>query len=661
MKNAKRPATGIPRKPLPRKLKGFWLPGCCAMLVPAGAQDVSAHTITVGSPAYPDLAAAIADIPRLQATLTDGEAIEIHLPPGAVRLKAPIGIDAAHGGSPAHRLIISGDAGGTTRFVGTATVPTRPATAADAPGFALPAGVLVVDLRGLPTPAHLVARGNYVAAPVAGIELYQGSARMAPSRWPAADYAMTTPQGASGTGPSFTLPPDRARAWANEPAPWAGGFWGAPWSFELAPVARINAQGATAQLAPLQSQQDPRGPARYFVENLISELKLPGQFVLLPEKQQALVMPMPGGGALEAAVLPRLLDITGASRIEIRDIAFDRTLGEAVNVLKSSDILFEHCAFRQTGGSGVIVRGGARVVLSHSVITSTAETGVELNGGDRDGLVPAGHRFENGVITDFGLEEPTYRPAVHLAGVGQVLSGSLLQGGDHNAVMLAGNDHRVTGNEIAYVLRHTEDAGAVYMGNDWTQRGMVIDGNYFHHLGGQTVTQFLSAVYLDDQSSGQTVTNNIVVGGDYGVVIGGGRDNVVRGNTFYGPRRGGVHYDERGTSFQAKVIPAFVQRLGKVPYQGAVWAGHYPALAGLQSADYGKARGNVLRDNRSFGAAVLVADANLQASPGLAQSGNATLGIATAPKPPLSAGQNAQIASLLAWRQVPSTSIQPAR
>ncbi|MBN9142842.1 MULTISPECIES: right-handed parallel beta-helix repeat-containing protein [unclassified Novosphingobium] len=639
----------------------LWLQSSCALLVLSGAPNLAAHTITVGSPAYPDLAAAIADVPRLKASLADGEAIEIRLPPGATRLKAPIEIDGPHGGSPAHRLIIRGDAGGTTRFVGTATVPTRPATAADAPGFALPSGVLVADLRGLPSPAHLVARGNYVATTMAGFELYQGSARLAPSRWPVNDYATTTPQGANSAGPSFALPPDRAKAWASEPAPWAGGFWGAPWSFELAPVVRIDPQGAQGQLAPLQSQQEPNGPARYFVENLIGELKAPGQYVLLPQKQQALVLPMPGGGALEAAVLPRLIGISGAAQIEIRDIAFDRSLGEAANVLKSSDILFEHCAFRQTGGDGVIVRGGSRVVLSHSVIASTAETGVELTGGDRNSLTPGGHRFENGVITDFGLEEPTYRPAAHLTGVGQVLTGSLLQGGDHNAVMLAGNDHRVTGNEIAYVLRHTEDAGAVYMGNDWTQRGMVIDGNYFHHLGGQAVTQFLSAVYLDDQSSGQTVTNNIVVGGDYGVVIGGGRDNVVRANTFYGPRRGGVHYDERGTSFQAKAIPAFVQRLGKIPYQGDVWAKHYPTLAGLQSADYGKAQGNVLRDNRSFGAAVLVADARLQASPGLAQSGNATLAMAAAPKPPLSSGQNTHIASLLPLRQVPPTSVSPAR
>jgi hypothetical protein len=44
----------------------------------------------------------------------------------------------------------------------------------------------------------------------------------------------------------------------------------------------------------------------------------------------------------------------------------------------------------------------------------------------------------------------------------------------------------------------------------------------------------VQAMYLDDQMSGWTVVNNTVIDAQMGLMVGGGRDNIVQGNRFVG-------------------------------------------------------------------------------------------------------------------------------
>ena len=53
-----------------------------------------------------------------------------------------------------------------------------------------------------------------------------------------------------------------------------------------------------------------------------------------------------------------------------------------------------------------------------------------------------------------------------------------------------------------------EDAEAIYFGRDWTQRGMVIAGNYLHGFEYARDIQ-AAAVHPDDEASGAEVTRNL--------------------------------------------------------------------------------------------------------------------------------------------------------
>ena len=80
------------------------------------------------------------------------------------------------------------------------------------------------------------------------------------------------------------------------------------------------------------------------------------------------------------------------------------------------------------------------------------------------------------------------------------------------------------------MARQTDDVGAIYTGRDWTGQGSMVVENTIYDVHGNG-RHGASAIYLDDQASGITVTGNTIYDVDRGVLIGGGRDNRVVDNS----------------------------------------------------------------------------------------------------------------------------------
>jgi hypothetical protein len=580
----------------------------CLLVLAIGSDAAGAVTLRVGTPAYPTIQAAIDAVPEVRARHPRGEAIEIVLPAGTLRLTSPISIDAKHGGSADAPLILRGAPGMGTRLLGSVMVPARPATATDMLGHAVPNGAVALDLRRLSITPNLDRRGAYVRNLAVGLILFQGARRLQPSAWPATGFQRIASLGSGPSAPRAAVPRAVVAGWAREPADWAAGYFSADWAYERTPVRRIDAAAGTLELAPMQSNLAIRPTVRLAIQNLFSQLRAPGSFAVDPGRALAVVVPQKGVPArFEVAVTPTLLNIRGARNVTVRDIAFDRAREDAVMVDAGHDIRFVDCAARQTGAGGVAVTGGTNVTFDRTVVTQIAERGVAMFGGDRATLTPSEHAFRKGIVMDFGTDSPSYRPAIALFGVGNSVVDSLIEGGRHAAIILSGNDHRVEGNEITGVLRDTEDAGAIYMGASWTQWGMVIRGNYVHGMGDPArPAQLLSAIYLDDQFGGALVEGNVLEGGVIGVVIGGGRNNRVIGNLILNPRRGAVHIDARGTGNQRGRLEAFRAELLGSPFQGPIWRRRFPLLAATPAPEYGVPRGNVIDGNLVFGAPLAV-------------------------------------------------------
>jgi hypothetical protein len=123
-------------------------------------------------------------------------------------------------------------------------------------------------------------------------------------------------------------------------------------------------------------------------------------------------------------------------------------------------------------------------------------------------------------------------------------------------------------------------------GRDWTYQGNIIANNLFEDIntnfdGGNNV----QAVYLDDQVSGFTVTNNTFANVTRAFHLGGGRSNIFTFNTIRFPSRNSMntvaHLDNRGEGWNHGACSSadgiLVEFLARVPYNtSAIWMDSYP-------------------------------------------------------------------------------------
>jgi hypothetical protein len=201
----------------------------------------------------------------------------------------------------------------------------------------------------------------------------------------------------------------------------------------------------------------------------------------------------------------------------------------------------------------------------------------------------------------------TYQPGISLSGVGNVIEHNELAYSPHAAILFSGNDHRIERNVIHDVVRETDDAGAIYTGRDWTARGTSISNNFMFDIHG-TGPHGATAIYLDDQASGITIQQNLVVRADRAILIGGGRSNSVTANLFVDTPVG-VFADDRGQNWQRQQTQdpnwALQSQLRHFDVRHPPYSDHYPSLASLATEDYGVPGDNKIQDNLVLGGKAL--------------------------------------------------------
>ena len=115
---------------------------------------------------------------------------------------------------------------------------------------------------------------------------------------------------------------------------------------------------------------------------------------------------------------------------------------------------------------------------------------------------------------------------------------------------------------------------------------------FFHDLGIGDV----QAIYLDDFASGTTVFGNIVYNVKRGVLIGGGRDNIVQNNIFVNCSIAAIHVDARGLGWAKKyfdgTVTTLTDRLRAVKYKFPPYTTKYPELITLYDGNPAIPEGN---------------------------------------------------------------------
>ncbi|MCX6622890.1 MAG: right-handed parallel beta-helix repeat-containing protein, partial [Acidobacteria bacterium] len=519
--------------------------------------------------------------------------VTVWLRGGTYRLTKTFELGAGDSGASGHPVVYRAMAGEVVRIIGGQAVR----------GWQRWKGsILRADLRrqGITDYGKIVSRGFSRPAHVAGLELFAGDRPMRLARWPNRGWAHLGAATPAKSTDRFAYDTARPERWTKAADAWVHGYWTYDWADSYEHVASIDLAARVIRTDAPHGVYGYKAGQRWMALNLLEELDEPGEWYLDRAAGMLYFWPPAGSAETIVSVLEKpLVAMNGASHVELRDLTFEFTRGDAVEISGGAGNRVAHCRLSNIGNRAVVIKGGSGSGVENSEISYTGDGPVHLEGGDRRTLTASGHFADRNHIHHFGRWSRTYTPAVYLVGVGARATGNTINHAPHNAILLTGNEHLVEGNDIHSVAMETGDVGAWYLGRDWTERGNVVRGNYFHNLGHGDV----NAIYLDDCASGTLIEKNVIERAHRGVMIGGGRDNRIEGNRFVACDIA-IHFDARGKGwakfwFDGRDNTLF-DRLDAMPVAGEPWRSRYPQLLTITRDEPASPKGNVLNGNWSW-------------------------------------------------------------
>lgn len=538
-----------------------------------------------------------------------GRGATIHLLPGTYRLPATLELGPEDSGSALAPLVIEGDAKGEVRLTGSRAVELSPLAAADYParvptvarGRLWAASLPVETWPDLP---GLVATGFGRNLVPHGVELLFRREIMTIAGWPDEGYTTILSGPVQGASNRFRIAASgRLVAWKQEPDLWVYGFWNQDWrdSYEhvqaLDPVTglvQVTEPGPIGKIVPGQ---------RVRVINALSELDRPSEWYLDRSARRLYFYPpaLPRPGEVELTLLPVLIRARGARYVIFRGLTFDGTRTTSLSLQNVEGITVARCRFENIGG-GAVDLVGTDSRIENCEVRATGEGGLYLTGGNRATLTPGNLVAFRNHIVGVNRWGRCYRPGIQLSGVGNTAELNRIENLAHDAILFWGNDHRIVCNNIFRVCLETGDAGAIVSGRDWSARGTQIEGNLIADVGGG-LPQATAGIYLDDQLSGIVVRNNLIQRVRIGVLLGGGRQNLIQGNWFDQCKLP-IFMDGRGLTWQKDWVTdsgsPLHRRLAEVPFQGDAFR-KYAGLAQVLSDHPGAPIGNQITSNWSTG------------------------------------------------------------
>lgn len=370
---------------------------------------------------------------------------------------------------------------------------------------------VVADLKaqGITDFGRISVRGFALPAPVAEAELFYDEEPMELARWPNEGF-----RGLRRVLDLTRLEPDtdRASRWLQEADPWIMAYWRYDWAELYKPLAGIETEGSILQRSP---EIRPRygiqaDAARWYGFNLLSEIDRPGEYYLDRERGRLYFWPPHPEGRTVLSVGEGFLRAKNLRHVTFEGFVFEACRGRAILIEGGEECRLVGCTIRNTGLEAVRVAGGRRHEVYGCDVYGTGAGGIQMTGGDRPTLTPARHNAENNHVHHYARRVRTYRTAITVAGVGNRIAHNLIHHGPHMALSAPGNDHLIEYNEIHNVVAESGDAGAYYVGRDWTQRGNILRYNYWHDIAGGTGYGGMT-IYLDDQHCGHTIDGNLFV------------------------------------------------------------------------------------------------------------------------------------------------------
>ena len=414
---------------------------------------------------------------------------------------------------------------------------------------------------------------------------------------------------------------------------WIGGYPGNDWSYYTAGATIDFDNGCEIEDKTKQSHYGINVGQRVFFYNIISQITDSFSYAL--DKDRNLYF------ALDDDEIPAeselFINTYNGNLVEITgdNITFFGTLFSGVNngsaiKAETNGLTLDSCGFTDIQyGTAVVIEGNNNHVID-ALFNGLGSGGLSMSGGDIETMTPSGNVVYGTEFSAWALMNRTYSPAVALYGVGGRICYNEFSNSPHLAVYLEGCNHTVENNCFDEVCYETSDAGAIYSGRSYFNRGNIIRYNLFQDIKRpeNATSGYCSAVYQDDCGSSFNVYGNKFINCDRAFLFGGGRDNIFEKNLLINcgdgeetPYSGDL--DARGIIWGNN--PAGFDGQADKKYLSGQYVKHFPEVQGLwdDGDKFFYPVNNVIKDN------ILLCSAEFKIDPTAAEYGTVENNIIT--------------------------------
>ena len=377
------------------------------------------------------------------------------------------------------------------------------------------------------------------------------------------------------------------RRWAKPAEAEVNAFIGFDWANNIIPIKAIDEQGRMITLSHSTTRfTNPPSPLpynfptpfnpnqRFRVENVLEELDQPGEWCWDSEEGKLYFWP-PDDAVNKAEVVAPMLDtllvLRGTAHVSISGLTLAETnggdnfhhegveglgamfpmpgwkyCGDAVLLDGAEDCRIEHNRFVNIGGNAIYLKGpSARNRICGNEISCVGACGVCLAGAEAKEAYPVFNEVVDNRIQHTGTMN-MYSAAIFLGmSEGNVVGHNSIRHVPHHAINL-GNTGRsrnlVEYNEIRDTCLETSDTGAI---NCWMEHDARNEPRQGHVIRYNLVVDSRErGIYLDNYTSNCFVYGNIVVRAPlYGLIVHGGKNNVIENNIIVGSGQAVAYYD----------------------------------------------------------------------------------------------------------------------
>ena len=385
---------------------------------------------------------------------------------------------------------------------------------------------------------------------------------------------------------------------------WLKGYWHWDWYDETLGVRSIDSANHQITLEK-PSVYGLKTGARYFGFNVLSELDQAGEYYI--DRDASVLYFWPSTSLSESRIsLSRLstplISLQGTAFVTLHGLTIEEGRDDGIQVSGGQENHIRDCIIRNIGKDGVVIQGGWQHSITNSHVYNVGTRGIVAIGGDRKTLRPSEHRIRGNHIHHYGRRIATTKPGIEIDGVGIEVSHNAIHDAPHVGILFAGNDHVIQFNEIHHVCEETSDAGAIYVGRDWSARGNTVRYNFLHDLFGNGPRNDVTAIYLDDLASGITIVGNVITKVHRAILIGGGRDNRLENNVLANCDVA-ISIDARGVTGALSIMSqssVLMKRLSAMPFESPPWSTRYPQLATILQDEPIIPKKNVLQRNIAY-------------------------------------------------------------